>query len=51
MLRKNIKIGNISEKITNHLAGWETDELKAVMEEIKNEKVEGLDEGMMKELN
>ena len=43
MLRKNIKIGGIIEKINNHLSNWEVDELKTVLEEVANEKVEGIE--------
>ena len=51
MLRKNIKIGGIVEKLNNHLSNWEVDELKAILEEITNEKVEGIEEEVMKQVN
>lgn len=42
MVRKNIRIGNLTEKINNALEGWEADALKGIVEEIKNDKVEGI---------
>lgn len=51
MVRKNIKIGNLTDKINNALQGWEVDILKGVVEEIKNDKVEGINEEIMAKLN
>jgi hypothetical protein len=42
MVRKNIRIANLTEKITTLLVGWEVEELKAINEEIKNDKIEGI---------
>ena len=39
MIRKNIRINNVIEKINNLLAGWEVDELKGVKEEIEKDKI------------
>ncbi len=39
MLKKNIKILALTDKISVHLTGWEVEELKAVNEQIKNEKI------------
>lgn len=36
MLKKNIKIAALSDKITNHLTGWEVEELKAIRDQITN---------------
>lgn len=36
MIRKNIKISNMTEKINNALEGWEVEILKGIGEEIKN---------------
>lgn len=51
MLRKNIKVGGYVERLNNHLGVWEVDEIKTVLEQIKNEKVEGIDEETMKQVN
>lgn len=50
MVRKNIRIANLTDKITGLLAGWEVEELKSVGEEIKNEGVEGIDAEVMRQL-
>lgn len=44
MIRKNVRIGNLIEKINGLLAGWEVDELKNVREEMEKDRVEGVDE-------
>ena len=43
MVRKNIKIAKMTERITNALGGWEVEELKGIQEEIKADKVEGIE--------
>lgn len=42
MIRKNIKINNLVDKINVSLEGWEVDTLKNILEEIKNDKIEGV---------
>jgi hypothetical protein len=42
MVRKNIRIGNITEKIHNGLEGWDIEGLKVVVEEIRTERIEGI---------
>jgi hypothetical protein len=44
MVRKNIRITNLNDKITTLLVGWEVEELKLINEEIKNDKIEGIDQ-------
>lgn len=39
MVRKNIKIANLNDKISSLLVGWEVEELKVINEEIKNDKI------------
>jgi hypothetical protein len=36
MIRKNIKINNLTEKINSLLVGWEVEELKIIEKDIKN---------------
>lgn len=50
-IKKNIKIAGIVEKMNNMLAGWEVEELKTLLEEIKNEKVEGIEPEVMGKVN
>lgn len=51
MIRKNVKIANLVEKINNLLSGWEVDQLKIVKEEMEKDRVEGLDEQLIKQIN
>lgn len=44
MIRKNIKINNITEKINTALEGWEIEQLKGLLEEVKNDSIEGINE-------
>ena len=50
MLKKNLKILALSDKISGHTAGWEVDELKNINEQIKNEKIEGIAENIMNDM-
>ena len=50
MLKKNIKILALSDKIANHITGWEVEELKAINEQIKNDKIEGIAENVMNDM-
>ncbi len=50
MLKKNIKILALTDKITGHLTGWEVEELKTVNEQIKNEKIEGIAENVITDM-
>ena len=49
MVVKNLRIASLSDKINNLMAGWEIEEMKGVREEITNDKIEGLDEEIMKQ--
>ena len=49
MVRKNIRIGNLNDKISALLVGWEVEELKVINEEIKNEKIEGIEPEVFKQ--
>jgi hypothetical protein len=44
MVRKNIRIANLNDKISTLMVGWEVEELKLINEEIKNDKIEGIDQ-------
>jgi len=39
MVRKNIRINVLTEKISSLVPAWEVDELKNINEEIKNDKI------------
>ena len=43
MVRKNIRINNLTDKISGLLVGWEVEELKNIGEEIKSDGIEGID--------
>ena len=43
MVRKNIRIGNLTEKISSLMAGWEIEQLKNINEQMNRDKVEGID--------
>ena len=49
MVVKNIRIANLTEKINNLMAGWEIEEMKTVNEQINNDKIQGIDEQIMKQ--
>jgi hypothetical protein len=50
MVRKNIRIAGLTDKISALLVGWEVDELKTVAEEMKNDGVEGVDAEVMQQM-
>jgi hypothetical protein len=50
MVRKNIRISNLTEKINGCFPGWEIEELKKINDEINNDKIEGIDEEVMKQM-
>lgn len=43
MVRKNIRISALTDKISALLVGWEVEELKNIDAEIKNDRIEGID--------
>lgn len=47
MLRKNIRVAGIEEKLNNLLAGWEVDEIKNTMKEIETDRVEGIEKEVL----
>lgn len=51
MIRKNIRIANVTDKMNGALEGWEVEILKGVLEEIKNDKIEGINEEVMGKVN
>ena len=50
MVRKNIRVANLSEKIGTALGAWEVEELKGINQEIADEKVEGIEEELAKQM-
>ncbi len=50
MLKKNIKILTLTDKISAHLTGWEVEELKTVNEQIKNDKIEGIADNVINDM-
>lgn len=50
MLKKNIKILALTDKISGHLTGWEIEQLKAINEQIKNEKIQGITENILNDM-
>jgi hypothetical protein len=50
MVRKNIRIGSLNDRLTTALAGFDIEEINRIDEEIKRDEVEGMTAELLQQM-